>query len=406
MYSRCHRCESARFFFWSLPILLAALLLAHAAFAQSDAVREHLQKGEAALQENRAAEASQEFNAVLALDPRNVEAHMNLGTIAFSQNNCAEAGQHFRSALAAGPSLAKAQGLLGICEKRLGQSGAQALLQKSFDELKDPKLRIEVGVELADLYYDRGDLDHVVPVVRTLVALDPENIDILFFAQHVYQDMADDTLNKLALLAPGSARMQQVVAEHLVNNGDLAGAIEHYRNALQIDPYLPGAHFELAEAMLESAPQDSAAQAAAEKELDAAVRIDGESARVECAFGREAFLQSNFAAASSHYSRAYALNPNDSTAQLGMARLLMEQASPQEAVKYLRQAVDFDPLNSEAHYRLAMALKALNQNDDAQQQLRLFQEIKQAETKVQQLYRQMNKRSPTEDKGMPGIAAN
>ena len=39
-------------------------------------------------------------------------------------------------------------------------------------------------------------------------------------AQRLYSELADDTLNKLAVVAPGSARMQQVIAERLVNGGD------------------------------------------------------------------------------------------------------------------------------------------------------------------------------------------
>ena len=72
--------------------------------------------------------------------------------------------------------------------------------------------------------------------MRSLVDLDPDNVDVLFMAQRVYSELADDTLNKLAVLAPGSARMQQVIAERLVNGGDLKGAIEHYRKALADRP--------------------------------------------------------------------------------------------------------------------------------------------------------------------------
>ena len=42
------------------------------------------------------------------------------------------------------------------------------------------------------------------------------------------------------MLAPGSARMQQVIAERLVNEGDLKSATEHYKKVLEIDPRVPG----------------------------------------------------------------------------------------------------------------------------------------------------------------------
>jgi tetratricopeptide (TPR) repeat protein len=220
-----------------------------------------------------------------------------------------------------------------------------------------PSCAWKFGVELGDLYYQRGDMDHALPVVRELVALNPpENSDILFFAQHVYQEMADETMNKLALLAPASARMQQVIAEHLVNAGDLKGAAEHYRQALHIDPLLPGAHFELAEAIVEAAPQDSAAQslrAAKSSKPRCASTAKAHASNVNWAALPIARHQSDLALA--HYERAYALNPKEVEAQMGISRILMTQDKPQQALRYLSEAVEQDPLNAEAHYRYARA---------------------------------------------------
>jgi tetratricopeptide (TPR) repeat protein len=279
----------------------------------------------------------------------------------------------------------------------MGDPAAGAHLEAAFARLasapiKDTQLRLEVGVELGDLYYQRGDLDKALPVVRELVALHPENIDILFFAQHVYEEMADETMNKLALLAPNSARMQQVIAEHLVNAGDLVAAAEHYRRAIEIDPSLPGAHFELGEAILEAAPRDGPAQTNGRLELETALRQDGESARIECALGRIAALQAQPGVALAHYERAYALNPKEVEAQMGISRILLEQGKPQQALRYLSDAVGEDPLNAEAHYHYARALKALHRDEEAQKETALFETVRSAQQQVRELYRQMNKR--------------
>ena len=390
---------------WPLALVLMLLVSALAVVAaqtgtsRTAAIHDHLRKAAEYLQAKDPNSAAKEFDAVLALDPNNAAANANLGVIAFSQRDYRNASQYLRKALAVDPSLTKTQALLGICQKRLGDPSARALLEKSFPKLKDRSMRLQVGLELAALYDQQGDSGATASVMRSLVDLDPDNIDVLFMAQRVYSELADDTMNKLAVLAPGSARMQQVIAERLVNGGDLPHAVEHYKKALQIDPHLPGVHFELGEAILQSS-SDPAAQAEAEKEFEAAEAIDGDAAKAECGLGGIAMAQSDLDGAFSHYQRAYKLNPNEIEAQLGLARLLMMEQKPQEALNYLRSAIQADPLNSEAHYRLASVYKLLHMEDQAQKEMHLFQEIKKAKDQVKALYHQMNIQ-PKQGDGMP-----
>ncbi len=233
--------------------------------------------------------------------------------------------------------------------------------------------------------------------MRKLVNLDPDNMEVLFMAQRLYSELADDTLNKLAVLAPGSARMQQVIAERLVNAGDLKGAIDHYRKALQIDPRLPGVHFELGEAILQSAPGNAGTEAEAQKEFEVALSADGDSARTECQLGSIALSQSQMDQAFAHYQRAYQINPNEVQAQMGLAKVLMVQEKPKEAIQYLRKAVESDPLNGAAHYQLGIAYRRLQMQDMARKELQLSQEIKKTKDQVEELYRQMNRKPQADD---------
>jgi tetratricopeptide (TPR) repeat protein len=321
--------------------------------------------------------------------------------IAFLQGDYQTASKNLRSALAVQPGLIKAQALLGICEKRLGDPDARTLLEKTFPKLQEKPLRMQVGMELAGLYDQQGDLAATAAVMRSLVELDPDNADVLFMAQRVYSELADETLNKLAVVAPGSARMQQVIAERLINEGDVSGAVEHYRKALEIDARLPGVHYELAEAVLEASPSDAQAQAEAKREVDSAGTMEGDSAKIQCLLGRIALLQSDKDQAFAHYSRAYQLNPADVDAQMGLAKVLVIMEKPQEAMKYLRMAVQADPLNGEAHYRLATAYRKAGRTDEATKELRLFQEIKETKERVKELYKQMNRKPREQDDQTP-----
>jgi len=392
--------------FFLLAFLGGAVVGAQIAAPRPADVRAHLQKAEAYLKAKDPDSAAREFNAVLALDPRNAEAHANLGVIAFSQGDCQSAAQNLRQALAVEPALAKAQALLGVCEKRLGDPSARALLERSFPKLKDKQLRLQVGMELALLYEQQGDPDATASVMTSLVNLDPDNVDVLFMAQRVYSELADSTLNKLAVLAPGSARMQEVIAERLVNQADLRGAIDHYKKALAMDAKLPGVHFELGEAILELSPADAAAEAEAQKEFELSVAVDGDTAKAECQFANLALLRSQPDQALSHYQHAYQLDPNDVQAHMGLAKLLAPK-EPQEAIRHLRMAVQGDPLNGSAHYQLAQAYRRLQMGEMAQKEMRLFEEIKTTKDRVEDLYHQMNRQmKPEIDAGGSKETAN
>lgn len=379
----------------SLILLVASIVcsaLAQGSPSPGFQVRAHLQRAQTALQANDSASAEREFRAVLALDPRNPAAHAGIGVLEMAGGDCRAASDEFHSALTAQPSFTRALALLGICQKRLGDPSARASLEKSFQKLQEKPLLVQVGMELAGLYEQQSDTEAAGYLMRQLVQLDPENPDILFTAQRIYSDLAGATLTKLAVIAPRSARMQQAVAEKLINAGELKGAIDHYRKALQLDPRLPGVHYELGEAILEMARSDAAAQAESQKEFEASIAIDGDTAKAECALAEIALLQSAPDRALAHYQRAYRLNSNEVQAQMGLAGLAMHE-NPKEAVTYLRMAVRSDPLNGAAHYQLARAYQRLQMNELAEKELHLSQEIRRTKDQVQGLYHEMNQRS-------------
>jgi tetratricopeptide (TPR) repeat protein len=296
-----------------------------------------LQRGQAALKANDQARAMEEFRAAVQLDPHNIEAHANLGVIAFFHGDCSAAERELHSALEGAQQLVKAQALIGICEKRMGSPSARADPEHAFAVLDDPKLRTQVEVELADIYDQNGGLDHTLLVV----------------------------LSK--------------------------NAIERNRKALAADPRLPGMGFELAEAILESS-QDANARAEAQIELEASVKAEGDNDNVECTLGKIALLQNKSDEAYAHYRNAHQMNPNDVEAKLGLARILADQGKPQEAMQYLRAAVQIEPLNGPAHYRLSRVCQTLHLNEEVQEEIFLYPDIRQAQDCVAELNRQMNRK--------------
>ena len=73
-----------------------------------------------------------------AQSQQSIDARPRVGTQELMRGDCADAQTDLRAALAARPSLIQAEGLLGVCEKRLGEPQAQVHLEHAFARLTDP----------------------------------------------------------------------------------------------------------------------------------------------------------------------------------------------------------------------------------------------------------------------------
>src|ERR1700738_833009 len=201
---------------------------------------------------------------IISLDPNNVNAQGNLGVLLFYQGKYAEAIPHLRGALRLQPDLWRIQALLGIAEKRTGDPReAQNHLERAFSNLDDKKIQTQAGLELIELHSASAQLDKALSVAVKLQELAPQNPQILFATYQISRQMMDQSLLSMMMAAPDSAEMHLIMAGELGRQGDRTGAIAQFREAIRLNPNLPGAHFELAEQLRTSADPALNAQAEA-----------------------------------------------------------------------------------------------------------------------------------------------
>ncbi len=190
----------------------------------------------------------EEFKAILAIDPGNLDARGNLGVLEYFEGQYAKAAPDLRSALQINPSLWKLQALLGMSEKRIGENAeAKSDLDNAFPHLDEQKLRVQAGLELIEVDYALSDLGKAAEIVNVLRQLEPTDVDILYSAHRIYSELSDETMLSLAMVAPDSARMHQLMAHELARQAKDEAAIANYRIALKIDPQRADVHYELAE---------------------------------------------------------------------------------------------------------------------------------------------------------------
>ncbi len=268
--------------------------------SQQDAIQSHARQAQQYLQSKQPDLAIREYRAILAIDPDNLDARANIGVTEYFAGDFRGATDQIQAALKLRPGLFKLQALLGMGEKRIGEmTKAQSDLETSFAHLEEEKLRIETGMELIEVDYTLDDLSKAAEVVNILRRLKPSDPDILYTAHRIYSDLVDETTLSLAMVAPDSARMHQLMAHELARRADNEAAITHYREALKLEPHRSDLHFELAEML--NGSSSAANKAEAEREYKAALAENPFDEKSECRLGDIASRRSDQKAALEYY---------------------------------------------------------------------------------------------------------
>lgn len=340
------------------------------------------------LQEQKPQLAIPLLREIVALDPGNINGQANLGVLLFFQGSYAEALPPMRAALELRPDLWRIRALFGIAEKRTGDPAASLSdLEQAFPKLDDTKIQIQAGLELIELDSAAARFDKALSVVVKLQELAPRDPQILLAAHHLARQLMDESVLTLMTAAPDSAETHMVLAAELARQGDHTGAIAQYREAIRLNPKLPGVHFELAEQLRSSPDPAMNAQAAAAYQAALAVNPYDELSWRQLAGVLAA--NGDFKTAAEDYKKALALQPKDSDAEAGMAIVLISTNRTSEAISLLESAEKDDPTNLVAHYRLSVLYRRAGRAADADRELASFHHYEDVKKRLTAVSKQL-----------------
>lgn len=378
------------------PVLLALLLfsllsvtsICQTASGNQEQVAQHQRLVQQYLQRQRPDLAIPELQKVIELDPGNVDALGNLGVLYFFRGNYNQAVPQLRAALQIQPGLFKLQALLGLAERSLGdQAASREDLEAAFPHLTETKIQAEVGQALISVYTVNGDLEKAAAIVSTLLQAQPTDISLLYSSYRIYSDLAGKAMLTLALTAPASAQMHQIMARELARHAENAAAIANYREAIKLDPHLLGIHSEFGDLLYRS--PDAKLKAEAEHEFKSALAANPKDELALVMLGTIAASQGNNSAAIDDYTQALALDPNNGDACTELGKVLVTMNQRDKALQMFERAVQIDPTNYIAHYRLGTLYREAGRSDDAKVQVAQYLEYKQMKDKLEKVFRDM-----------------
>src|SRR5881296_1992354 len=188
-----------------------------------------------------------------------------------------------------------------------------------------------------------------------LVVFIPVGLGTLTWNQvHVWHDSKTLWAHALAI-DPHSSVAQNDFGEALAQQGKLAEAIEHYRQALNIKPDHAVAQNNLGDALTK---QGNLAEAI--EHYRQAVNIKPDYADAHYNLGGALAQQGKLADAIHHYQRALQITPDDADAHIHWGLALAQQGRLAEAIEHYRQALRINPGHADAQSNLLNAIRGLD----------------------------------------------
>jgi tetratricopeptide (TPR) repeat protein len=292
------------------------------------------------MQLGRYEEAIAAYRAALSIAPSNITVQLNLGLAFYKSEQLGDAAEAFKRVLAAQPDGIQARYLAADCQLRLGRAAEAIAL-------------------LAPVEVSRGD--------------DPALSYLLGMAYLSNKEIEKGQLWIDRILRHGDsaqARVMMGIAKR--GAGDLKGAAEDLKEAVALDPALPGVHALYAQALLEAGNPDLARP-----------EFEAELARNALDFDAHLYMgvllkaEENYDDALQHFTRALGVRPGDLRTRNQIASVALARRDTTTAIDMLEAIVKEAPSFLEAHVALATAYYRLQRKADADRERAIVERLNQ-----------------------------
>ena len=203
----------------------------------------HFRAAKQATQAGNIDRAVEEYNKVLSLNPRLVEARVNLGLAYYMLGYYDQAITELESAVRQRPDLLGANLFLGIGYLKLGfPTKAIPALQKV---LRAEPSNKEARRALLACYVAQDNYREAAKESRVFFSLESDREEAWFRLGHDYLDMARRLAGRMSRRHQNSAWGYRLGADFFAQRRLWLDAVDKYRQALKLEPMQPGLHTHL-----------------------------------------------------------------------------------------------------------------------------------------------------------------
>ena len=328
--------------------------------ATNDSAADLTLKAQQAIASGRFDVAEAAYVELAKLEPNVPELYANLGVVYFKEGKLDAAIDTLRHALRLKPSLGRAKVLLAICLEESGRS-VEALpgLEAGFHSASEPQVKRQCGLELLRAY---TALHHDADAVETSLALNkayPDDPEVLYQTGKIYGNFTYITMEKLRDKAPDSVWMLEAKAEAHESEKQYDLALLSFENVLRVEPRRPGVHYRMGRVYLARFEQarDPKDRDQAADQFRAELAVDPLNSNAAYELAQIDYDLGNLDQARQQFESLIERRPEFEQARVGLAGILIETQKPGEAAIELKRAIELDPNDEVAWYRLARTFR-------------------------------------------------
>lgn len=353
-------------------------MLAAAAGAAAQGIKEHFQQGEQALNRGDLTGAEESFRQVLALDPNDAGAHVNLGVIAMRRKKWDSALTELRAAEKLAPQVPGIRLDIGLVYFRRYNFRAAIVPLESV--VRDTPDSVQAHHLLGLCYFFTERYADAAKALEPIWAQESEKLDYLYVVALAAEksgraDLQQRALQHMLDVGKDSAELHLFVGKGYLQELDDDRAIAELGRAAETDPKLPFVHYFLGVAYRR---QHDLERAKTEFLKDAAVEPD-------VAFNYDQLgavcsdLQAG-AEAVRYFHEALRRDSHLASSQFGLAKIYREQGKLPEALAALDAAEKLEPSSASLHRVKGQILVRLGRRAEGRKEFDTAARMRKEET--------------------------